>query len=52
MAEAQLRSLLCVHPDKNWTATLPALNLDDLKDNPAVSTPSWSFLRDPRNAAL
>lgn len=52
MAEAQLRSLLCVRPDEDWTATLPALNLDDLKDNPAVSTPGWSFLCDPRNTAL
>jgi hypothetical protein len=52
MVEAQLHGLLYAHGDKDAAASLPSLNLDDLKDNPAVSTPGWSFLRDPRNTAL
>jgi hypothetical protein len=52
MAEEQERGLLCMRLDEDWTATLLALNLDDLKDNPAVSTPGRSVLCGPRNAGL
>jgi hypothetical protein len=48
MAEAQLHSLLSVYEDKNWTATVPALYLNNIQDNPAISTPCWSFICDPR----
>ncbi|KFZ23250.1 hypothetical protein V502_02271, partial [Pseudogymnoascus sp. VKM F-4520 (FW-2644)] len=51
-AEAQLRSLLRVHLKKGAIPPLPKLDLASLKDNPAVKTPGWSFLCDPRNAAL
>jgi hypothetical protein len=51
-AEVQLHSLLYSGGDIDSSTFLPPLDLDGLKDNPAVSTPGWSFLSDPRNAAL
>jgi hypothetical protein len=51
-AEAQLHSLLQVCSDEESRIVIPALDLRSLKDNPAVSTPGWSFLQDPRNTAL
>jgi hypothetical protein len=51
-AGAQLRSLLCMHLEEDAIAPLPDLKLERLKDNAALKTPGWSFLRDPRNTAL
>jgi hypothetical protein len=44
--QAQLQELLLV----NWD-DIPPLYLQALKDNPRITTPGWSFLKDPRNAA-
>ena len=52
IAEAQLHSLLYVCPEEESRIAIPAFDLCSFKDNPAVSTPGWSFLRDPRNTAL
>lgn len=52
IAEAQLHSLLYVCPEEESRIAIPTFDLRSLKDNPAVSTPGWSFLRDPRNTAL
>lgn len=35
-----------------WQHTVPGVNLDQLRDNPANDQPGWSFLKDPRNASL
>jgi hypothetical protein len=51
-AEAQLHSFLRMHLKKSAIPLLPELDLASFKDNPAVKTPGWSFLRDPRNTAL
>lgn len=52
IAEAQLHSLLYVCPEEESRIVIPAFDLHSLKDNQAVSTPGWSFLRDSRNTAL
>ncbi len=46
-AQAQLSELLLVDSRDH-----PEIGLQGLKDDATIKTPGWSFLKDPRNAAL
>jgi Orsellinic acid/F9775 biosynthesis cluster protein D len=50
-ANRQLQELLFV-PATEWQYTVPAVDLSQLRDNPANDQPGWSFLKDPRNVSL
>jgi hypothetical protein len=52
IAQSQLHELLLVNPEENREDVVPALALRTLKDDPTVTKPGWSFLKDPRNTAL
>jgi hypothetical protein len=52
MAQSQLHKLLLVHPDEAREAVIPTISLRSLKDDPTISQPGWSFLKDPRNTML
>ena len=52
IAQGQLHELLLVNPEENWEDIVPALALCTLKDDPTITEPGWSFLKDPCNTAL
>jgi hypothetical protein len=51
-AQDRLEKLLLLHPDEERDATVPALDLLSIKDDPSRAQVGWSFLQDPRNGAL
>ena len=52
LAHTQLEEILLLEPGSADDKALPALNLRNLKDDPVVKTPGWSFLLDERNSQL
>jgi hypothetical protein len=52
IAQGQLYEFLLVNPEENREDVIPALALRTLKDDPTVTKPGWSFLKDPCNTAL
>ena len=52
LAQKQLHDLLLLPPDRDAESradTVPPVRLRELKDDPTVNTPDWSFLLDKRN---
>lgn len=52
LAQKQLHDLLLLPPDRDAESradAVPSLRLRELKDDPTINTPNWSFLLDKRN---
>ena len=48
----QLHKLLLVYQEEDREAVVPKISLRSLRDDPTISIPGWSFLKDTRNEGL